>query len=1029
MNPLLDIPFAGGLDEATRPELVNAGSSFTELENVRQDKRGGATKRLGVEYLTTTELDGGAVSSGRAIVPLGQTVSCVDSGGTLRTYSPTAARWVEKSRAPEVMPTRIPMPTPGGTTVGCDVAYANGYVAVASFGYDLTTTLVYRLVVTIYDEAGGSVVRTDSFAADLDTQIFRLCSVGDSVVIVYLNAAVAGAGDFRVGYIDLTSASTVNAGWTVGDAAVSDCASDEVGEIDICAVSPTQFAMAYVLGSGTNRLKLAKFTVGTSSPTASTTIATASTTPDAVALAFDDSADIWVGWSISTSLWLAKHAALTLASSATAATIFGATGTATSLGIASISDTQCRVVGAQHGAGVARTFAGTGVVSAGACAGSGGLHTSFRLFATSKPWVYSSRVYVVAVPLDDASDENAERMAFVCDVTEDNGTTRVAAAPAARQILISAGAYTGNVVQVSEGRFFAGIVTQRSALVGSAGASLEVAQLDYTDTRRWRSSEFAEAAYLPGGVVSFFDGQRAEEAGFLVRPDAPVATATGTAGNPNATAVKYIAVYQKTDMHGNVHWSAPSDPSNAVSPASKKVNVVCTTLQVTQHHDSSNNTNPTHIVLFRSGDNGALPYQRVMGPTLGTSIADVASDYSVSTMTLVDDEASVTANQTLYRQPSQVNAELQHQCPPACSILYPYNGSLVGVADDGITLFYSAARIPGEGVWWNDVFQTPIAEEGPITALAAMDGTLFVFKRSAIFALSGVAPSGAGNDGGLGDYRRLASDVGCIDPRSVVTTSFGVFFQSARGIEILTRAQSVEWVGEPVQATLASYPIVTAATLDTAASIVRFECAASETSGQVSSAGVGLVYDLSLKAWVSVDKVTASGTSPRSAQAAGMVYSGGAYRYARLDFNGVLYVERASSDASAHMDSDWVTQRATTGWVHVAGLQAEQVVQEVLLLAEQHTDHDITIALAYDYADTWTDTKTFTRAQLTTLARQWLSKEVVQGTHQAVRIRVTDATPTGGTVGTGKGATWVALTPMGEAHRGGKRTSAAQRGG
>lgn len=1011
---LTQLAFASGIDEAQQAEVLEVTTGFTRLENVRQDKRGAISKRLGYTSLGLTALDGSTISSGRALVTLGKTVSAVDSSGVLRTYSPNAARWVEQNRAPECIPTRIPMPTPGGKPVMADVAYANGYVVVVSYGVDIgggSTT--YRLVATIYDETEGTIVRTDSFSADLYSVVFRLCAVGSTVVLAYVNPTLAGAGDFRFAKIDLTSAATVNTGWTQQDAAVADCASDNVGEFDLAATA-SEVVVGYVAGSGAARFIVKRFSTAFVLQE-TLTVNTASATPDAVAVAYDGSANLWLSFALGTTVYVSQVSATSLATATgLAATPITAGAAVTRIGIASLSTTTARVLASTTTTGTTHTYVRSVAIVAGNVTASGTTRTSFRLYAASKPWVYNSRVYAVMVPADNASGDNVDQMCFVCDQTSDTGTTRAAAVLAARQVAVNPGAYLGNVVAVATGKYLAPIITQRSSLTGTAGAALELEMLDFTDARRWKSSEFAEAAYMTGGVVTFYDGDRVDEAAFLVRPDAPVATATATAGNVTGTNIVYIAIYQKTDSRGNVYWSAPSDPSNPISPAARRCNVVCTTLQVTQHHDSTDNANPARIVLFRSGDNGALPYQRVSkyDDLDVNTLADVLNDYSVSTMTLVDNETSVASNQHLYRQPGQSGTEQPHQCPPSCALLMPYNGMLVGVADDGITLFYSAYRIPGEGVWWSDVFQVPIAEEGAITALAVMDGTLFVFKRGAVFAIAGSAPSGNGADGGLGEYRRLACDVGCIDQRSVVTTSLGVFFQSDRGIELLSRAQSVEWVGEQVQTTLASYPVVTGAVLDSAASLVRFECAASETAGEVSDAGVQLVYDLALRSWVSVDKVNAT----RSAQASALAYVAAGYRYARLDKNGTLYYERASSDGSAYLDgSSWVTMLAESAWLKLGGIQGSHVVNSVQWLSRKGTRADYSLSLAYDYGQTYEAAHTWAANDVDTLSTAIGRVQLEHTLHDeaegvAVRVRVSDATPTGGTVSTGQGATWIALT-------------------
>ena len=179
---------------------------------------------------------------------------------------------------------------------------------------------------------------------------------------------------------------------------------------------------------------------------------------------------------------------------------------------------------------------------------------------------------------------------------------------------------------------------------------------------------------------------------------------------------------------------------------------------------------------------------------------------------------------------------------------------MVGAA--GSDVWYSGQNVSGEGVWFNPIFQIPIPGEGDITALTVLDGGLFIFKRRDVYAIAGEPPADNGSSGGLGAPRRVASDVGCIDGRSTCTTALGIFFQSERGIEILTRALAVEWIGADVDNTADAYPVCTSITVEPLSNVVLVELAASESAGAVSGAGRTLVFDLALKAWVSQDRRT-----------------------------------------------------------------------------------------------------------------------------------------------------------------------------
>ena len=79
---------------------------------------------------------------------------------------------------------------------------------------------------------------------------------------------------------------------------------------------------------------------------------------------------------------------------------------------------------------------------------------------------------------------------------------------------------------------------------------------------------------------------------------------------------------------------------------------------------------------------------------------------------------------------------------------------------------------------------------------------LVIFKQNMTFIVPGDMPDDAGGainrgyvSNTLGTPVRMPHGIGCIDHRSVVETPVGVFFQSARTIELLARDMSITPVG------------------------------------------------------------------------------------------------------------------------------------------------------------------------------------------------------------------------------------------
>ncbi len=164
--------------------------------------------------------------------------------------------------------------------------------------------------------------------------------------------------------------------------------------------------------------------------------------------------------------------------------------------------------------------------------------------------------------------------------------------------------------------------------------------------------------------------------------------------------------------------------------------------------------------------------------------------------------------------------------------------------------------VPGEPVQFteNDAFFVDLPDD--VMALQATDSGVLAWTADAIYLIRGDGP----NDQGIGGFALsiIPSDVGCIDPRSIVETPGGWFFQSPRGIYRLPRGLSQpEFIGADVQETLLSYPIVQGAIAVAQSggsgrlgeTTVRIVVGDAETPTQ----NRVLVFDTILDRWISTD--------------------------------------------------------------------------------------------------------------------------------------------------------------------------------
>jgi hypothetical protein len=997
---LLQFTFATGIDESQRAEVVEPGAGWLVLENGRQTRRGGYSTRYGFSALTATRLDGSEPTVGRKVFADRDTL-CRITETSLEAYSPNLLRWQSLGRVPEAGARLIDAPSLGGPYAYLDdIEVLNGLVVLS--WYSFVTGQVW---VAVTDLSGGLVRAPEVLGNSGRVSSGLLASSGNYVYLVRYNAA----STLDAWYLDTSSASGVNAGWVAFGASL---ATDMSAAVSFALVSMSGRAgLIYVnTSAGTSQVTVKTFRQTGVLETA--TINTSSTTPTAVAIDGISTGELWCAWNEGADIKAcALHGGILATTLATTGTIvaLGLGLTATNIKIAQNSTTtsKARLWANETPASSRLQARMRGVtISGGAATTDGSPVVVHAAQMCRKPFYRGGRYYSAFFGADDT---NSQLTVVVCDWTDDVTYLRPVAAFAPG--LASSGVYSqGKFAASGTSTYLCGINVRRSGVADGAA----FAELDFAERSRWQTAYVGNSVYLGGGLTTYSDGSRVAEAAFLYRPNTPTTAVSGT-GLTLVTGAKYITTYEEVDADGNWHISGISEPSASTGAvANKTVTVTTTPLTISSRVAS---TKRVRVGFYRTDDGALPPYKR-----LGTSDNDTTS----ATITFADtgSYADPGYGAKLYEQPGVLGTSLDKRPPPGFSAIVSYNGMLCGA--EGANVWWSGQSVSGEGTWFSPVFQVPIPGDGDVIAMASMDGALFAFKRREVYAITGEPPSDNGQAGGLGLPRRLAVDLGCVDARSVCVTALGVFFQSERGIELLTRAQTVEWIGQPVQATTAAYPICTSATVDPESATVLLELASTETSGIASGTGRTLVFDLTTKQWVSADRrksVAGDADTPsQSACVAWMAYAS-AWRYCWIEAGGKVQTETRQY---LHADSTIIAKRAISPSVKASGLQGHQHVNSTLLLGEYHTPHDLQMSFAYDYSATFKTPRTFTAAQLLALNTAGLPMQVEHGMHddargEAVRVQLQDVTPSSGSLGTGQGGTWVGLAfevvPQAGAHK------------
>ncbi|HKY41382.1 MAG TPA: hypothetical protein VJN18_35860 [Polyangiaceae bacterium] len=343
--------------------------------------------------------------------------------------------------------------------------------------------------------------------------------------------------------------------------------------------------------------------------------------------------------------------------------------------------------------------------------------------------------------------------------------------------------------------------------------------------------------FVAAAQPMWVDAQGAYEGGFVQAP-VITATASGTGNLTSGIVYTYSAVYYSIDANGLIERSAPASPITVSTVGSG------TTEQTISLSMLSLGMRVVRCELYRSTAESPSILQLVN--SVDTSPASDVSE----TVTFVDGyaDSDVAQNKTLY---TQIGQELPASQFPACSF-----------ATQGGSRLLCAGGFNGKVGHFSKLFRPHICPEFAdddafrVSLPADWTGATYCdnwvgFTREGIYIIAGDGPDDAGV-GAFAPAARLPYNLGCVDWRSVVATDAGVFFQSARGLELLPRGngqpQSMDWV----QGTLEAYPIITAARAFYSGSAgeqtVQFCCVADEAA----TTGVIVTYDLTFKAW-SVD--------------------------------------------------------------------------------------------------------------------------------------------------------------------------------
>jgi len=431
----------------------------------------------------------------------------------------------------------------------------------------------------------------------------------------------------------------------------------------------------------------------------------------------------------------------------------------------------------------------------------------------------------------------------------------------------------------------------------------QVVELSNSNFNGSNPKEIISTGFFGLGQAFEFDGVNLYDSAFTSAPY--LTELTQSAGIVPIGTYSYVAVAEYYDAAGNRHLSNPSSPIEVtISGSPKRVvfNVLAPDL-------SRKPVNAISVRIYRK---------------LSTD-----SNYNFVTTGNYDNLSTVATNELLYT----TGGVLDNDSPVVSNVFATHGDRMFLINEERPNLVYFSKKVSlGDknsnvrGLEFSNFLYFAVNDNSTgyserCTALASLDDKLVVFKNHSIYVIFGDGPNALGQ-GSFNPPKLLSSDVGCSTPRSIVLSTEGLYFKSAKGIYLISRSLELSYVGADVEEFNSLE--ITSAVLMADINQVRF----------TTRTGMALVYNYYYKGWSTF-------TNYESAHA--VTWLG---KYTHLLASGATRTENMSSflDVAAT-----IRLRVVLGWLKISGIQNMQRIYRLMFLGVYKSAHNITVNLSYDY--------------------------------------------------------------------------------
>lgn len=927
----IPVVFSGGVDQKTAKQLVVPGS-FAALENCTRLKSGAIDKRFGyftsarstqdlgsAVLLSTLQYGDYLATRGEELLQLGSTSAVGVSARSLFTYSENLDKWI--LRGPSLTVPLLFDPIDRSTTSSSepDIAFDGAAYTVVVYA---TAAAGANVVVAVYD-FNMTLVHKESIGSA--GTFPRVAYVGANTFIIGHNTA--GATGLESYYLSTSTMAVTPITNISASAGPWDMVSYSLGIVIFAARDGANIRSGRISILGTTNSTFA--------------VAPLAGTPLAITKSLGT--DYWVAFQSGAGASRILRISTTLVQLSN--TSMGVLATARNFSTLAITGDSVAVFLEFDGATADQNLVMKAVVNAAGAVTTAA--TTFRrsVGLASKAFNYSSSDPFIFV----AHESPFQSCYFLCDY---NGAILARTNPGfgTGLSMTPAGANTAGIPSVIPRADALTGAVYLSTVLGMATRAETATGTAATDNRGIRrvdadfSGPFStlkgvkthgitinNCHLLSGGTIAQYDGANynggpllggcaTPELGFHLFPERIGSVTTPAGGTLAAGSYVFKIVYEFIDNQGQVHQSLPSLLSAPVAVAlNDYISIFVPTLRM------SDKWKTVYIVAYVSDEtaNETLLYRS------GSVVNNNTNDIVELVVTAVS-----PASPIIYTSGGLVG----NQAPPGALCIHQHRGRLFAASAEDGNVYFSKRIIPGEGISFGlDFFVEMDQNRGPVRAMATLDDKLILFKKDRIYVLVGDGPLDTGQQDDFQDPQLIAADVGTSSMRSLAVTSAGIYFQSDKGLYVLTRDLVAKYVGAPLEDSLNGVFLTSAVVLPEH----------NEIRWTQAPTGKAFVYNYYFNQWSTFESYAA---------ASGCIWQD---QYVRLATNGAALIETASiwSDNGAA-----IAMAIETGWLAFAGLAGFQRIYQFTLMGEiidGSSPPTIYAKLAYDYENSYTETIDF----------------------------------------------------------------------